>query len=104
MNNAQSLAIREGFFKTVHKYQPQIIILQETKFYQIGTLKIQGYQVFETVRSVKSGGGLLTAALFILEPVLITSDADNYVMTIQIINGYGPQEDKNQMTVMNFWN
>ena len=104
---------RESFFKLVNNFQPSIITLQETKFYQVGTVKLHGYQVFETVREGRNGGGLLTAALFSLEPMLITSDVENDIMTtqiniasfkIRIINGYGPQEDDDDTIIMNFWN
>ena len=104
---------RESFFQLVNKFQPSIITLQETKLCRVGTLKLQGYQVFETTREERNGGGLLTAALLSLEPVLITSDVENEILTIQIsvtshkiriINGYGPQEDENKSKIVNFWN
>ena len=78
-----------------------------------GSLKIPGYQIFECTRpESKSGGGLLTAALNNLDPLLITKDKETEILVIQvnvngnnirIINGYGCQEDDDQCEILNFW-
>ena len=79
----------------------------------MGSLKIPGYQVFEKTRNTKGGGGLLTAVDEDLEPVLIstgTEEAETLTVEtkvgdkrVRIINGYGPQEDDDKQTILNFW-
>lgn len=103
---------RESFFRLINKYRPSIITVQESKLSKPGLIKIPGYQTFERIRKSKKGGGLLTAAVEDLNPVLIGSSDDTEVLTIQvdvgikkirIINGYGPQEDDDIKDILNFW-
>ena len=91
---------------------PSCVTLQETKLRQTNLIKIEGYKVFETVRT-GLGGGLLTAVIEELEPVLISEgedDAEILVVqikvgnqSIRIINCYGPQEDEDSAVKINFW-
>ena len=104
---------RESLYSVINLMSPSVMTVQETKFSKPGMLKIPGYQVFEKVRKMKKGGGLLTAADEDLNPVLIsTGEEDNEIITIEvninehrirIINGYGPQEDEDSQRVLCFW-
>ena len=60
-----SLKANVEFFK-----RPSCITIQETKLRQSNVIKIDGYKVFEKMRT-GFGGGLLTAVIEELEPVLI---------------------------------
>ena len=103
----------ESFYSSINNFQPSVITIQETKFSKAGRIKIPGYQIFERVRTNKKGGGLLTAAVDNINPVLISIGKDeNEIMTIQvdigchrirIINAYGPQEDHSTQKVLGFW-
>ena len=62
-----------------------MITIQESKLRKPGLLKIPGYQVFEKTKTSKSGGGLLTAAVEDLNPVLVsTGSIEIEVLTIQV--------------------
>ena len=88
-------------------------MIQETMFSYYGLLKIPGYQIFENLRDPgKGGGGLLTAVLCSLDPVLIASHDDVEILVVQIeinkvkirlINAYGPQEDEEPNKTLLFW-
>ena len=91
---------------------PSAVTIQETKHRNHGTIKLNGYQIFELLRE-GFGGGLLTAVRHELEPVLINQCEDAEVMVVQvkvgsksirIFNAYGPQEnDVLSQTKLNFW-
>ena len=90
-------------------FKPSCITIQETKL-RTKKFEIPGYQVFLKNRP-GLGGGLLTAIEENLAPVLVSSP-DSEILVVQtnvegkeirIINGYGPQEDDDSQTVLNFW-
>ena len=81
--------------------RPTCINIQETKMRFKGIIRLEGYQIFENVRS-GFGGGLLTAVSQDLSPVLVYSGSDDIELMvvqgkigdndIRIFNCYGPQE------------
>ena len=81
--------------------KPTCINIQETKMRFKGIIRLEGYQIFENVRS-GFGGGLLTAVSQDISPVLVYSRTDEIEMMvvqgkigeqkIRIFNCYGPQE------------
>ena len=75
---------RESLFSLINQLRPSIITIQETKFMFYGSLKIPGYEIFENLRKDNMGGGLLTAALVDLNPVVITDNEgiDNLVIQV----------------------
>ena len=87
-------------------------MLQETKLYRKGQIKIANFQVFEKLCAQNCGGGLLTAAHEQLQPCLIESDNDNpnlFVVeckignsTVHLINGNEPQEDDQMCEKLDF--
>ena len=90
-------------------------MLQETKLYKKGQIKMDNYCVFETVRGVSEGGGLLTMVHENFEPVLIpNTDHKNSVnilvveanlgkSRIRYINAYGVQENCTISDKMDFY-
>ena len=90
-------------------------MLQETKLYKKGQIKMDNYCVFETVRGVSEGGGLLTMVHENFEPVLIpNTDHKNSVnilvveanlgkSRIRYINAYGVQENCTIRDKMDFY-
>ena len=75
--------------------------LQETKVHRKGLIKIPNFEIFETVRGLKLGGSILTGVHKSMKPVLINSDDELEILTVQaqlgqfscrFINAYGPRE------------
>ena len=104
----------ESLKEAISKFKPSIVTLQETKVKKSGTIKLNGYQIFEKTRTLGGGGGLVTAVDLNLNPVLITvgQEEDAEILTVQakvgnhdirIINAYGPQEDDGNNEVYKFW-
>ena len=91
--------------------KPSCITIQETKLRTTGSVKLSGYQVFQLNR-IGFGGGLLTAVVDDLHPVLIDADDENEILVtqvrvagkdIRIFNAYGPQEHNTDESLP-FWN
>ena len=101
-----SLRAAIAFFET-----PSCITIQESKLRQANLVKLDGYVIFEKNRE-GLGGGLLTAVVRDLEPVLISDGGEeNEILVVQanvgkhkirIINAYGPQEDEAEKS-LSFW-
>ena len=114
-NNSNGLKAKIKSLKAniEHFQRPSCITIQETKLRQRNIIKIEGYKVFEKQRT-GFGGGLLTAVLNDLHPVLVgDGDDDNEVLVIQVqvgkysvrvFNCYGPQEDEDYQKKVIFWN
>ena len=113
-NNSNGLKAKMNSLKANVEYfeRPSCITLQETKLRQSNVIKIDGYKVFEKMRN-GFGGGLLTAVIDELEPVLISNgDEETEILVVQvrvgdqnvrIINSYGPQEDEEIGRKLSFW-
>ena len=103
----KSLKANIEFFK-----KPSCVTIQETKLRQGNLIKIEGYKIFEKNRT-GFGGGVLTAIIEELEPVLISDgDEDNEILVVQakvgkenirVINAYAPQEDDDLQNIISFW-
>ena len=92
---------------------PAILTLQETKFQVAGRHKIDGYIVYEHLRSEKTaGGGILMAIVKDLNPALVrdggvdvealTVDINVKKMQISCTTAYGPQEKDSKIKKDNF--
>ena len=110
----------ESLSNNVQFFKPSCINLQETKLRFPGTVKIDGYEVFENVRT-GLGGGLLTAVDINANPVLISTGSEYCEAiivqvkvgskNIRIFNCYGPQEpgqaqrpiDEQKILINMFW-
>ena len=112
-SNAGGLNLkRESLFNIINKHRPSIVSIQETKFTRYDSLKIPGYEVYECLRKEKTGGGILTAVLNSLDSAIVTRDELSEILVIQVnikglsirvLNAYGPQEDADSLTTVNFW-
>ena len=115
-NNCNGLKNKVESLKVlIYKFTPSIVTLQETMLKSKSLISLPGYEIFESLRCNKGGGGLLTAIDANLNPVL-TSSFDNddniEILTVQletgshkirVINAYGPQEDDGQEVITKFW-
>ena len=114
-NNVNGLKAKMSSLKAniEHFQRPSCITIQETKLRQSNSIKLNGYRIFEKNRS-GFGGGILTAVVGELEPVLISDcDGENEILVVQVkvgilnirvINSYGPQEDEDWQRKLLFWN
>ena len=115
-SNANGITNKQDSLKhTISTLKPSIVTLQETKARKLGSVKLQGYQIFEKLRTGIAGGGLLTAVDENLAPVLISTgkEDESEILTVQvkagqhdirIINAYGPQEDDgSKQEIYKFW-
>ena len=55
----------------------RVIMLQETKLYKKGKIRLGGFVIFEKRRKFKGGGGLMTAIRENLKPILVEDDDDD---------------------------
>ena len=113
-NNSNGLKAKISSLRANIEYfeTPSCITIQETKLRQNNIIKLKGYKVFEKQRK-GLGGGILTAVLDELNPVLISDGDENEILVVQakvgnqnvrVFNCYGPQEDENFQTKVDFWN
>ena len=96
--------------------KPSIICLQETRLRSKGKFKSENtnlYNIYETVRSNRGGGGLATLIKPELGPAWISEGDDEVEIlvvqvhigdsAIRVINAYGPQETDSQEKKAMFW-
>ena len=104
----------ESLLSNISTFKPTILTIQETKLSRRSLVKLKGYQIFETPRAGKIGGGLLTAIDENLDSVEIMAHEDTLydILTIQfkirdlqvrVINAHGPQEDESAVDILQFW-
>ena len=103
--------------KIVNDLNLSFFALQETHAKKEGSIKFmnsQNYQIYEQIRTGKSGGGLALGICKSLDPFWIR-DGGNEVeamtikasfkrLDIRIVNGYGPQEYDCELKKSLFWN
>ena len=93
---------------------PAILTLQETKFKMAGNHKLDGYIIYEHLRTEKtSGGGVFMAVVQELNPALVrdggtniealTVDINVKKMQIPCTTAYGPQENDPKPKKELFW-
>ena len=101
--NAAGLKNKVQSFKNELKHlNCGIFTIQETHFRKKGTLKIEGFDIFESIRN-KQKGGTMIGVHKALNPVLIEQYEGDFELLvveieiakeqIRIISGYGPQEN-----------
>ena len=68
------LSKKESFLNLIKNENPSCFMVQETKLKSTGQLKVKGYQLFESIRKNRNGGGLLIGVSNEIkcEPVLIS--------------------------------
>ena len=98
-----------SFSKVLNDLQISVFCLQETHLTKEGQIKFENsgnYQIYEKLRSTKSGGGLAVGVLNDLNPVWLGEGEDNVKaisiqisvkgLNVRIVNAYGPQEYDDQ--------
>ena len=70
---------KESVDLVIDDMKPSAVMLQETKLYHKGQVKVEGYDSFESLRNPNEGGGLLTLVHQKLNPVLIPIESDSKV-------------------------
>ena len=102
-NSAGLLNKKESFFRNISLFDPSVYFIQESKVPRKGKVKHSDYVIFERVRKIGGGGGLLTAVHKNLNPVSVGDECEEEVLVVQadildkkvrFINAYGPQEDE----------
>ena len=78
-----------------------VFTIQETHFKKKGKLKVENFEIFESIRK-KEKGGTVVGAHKSLNPFLISEKDESFELitieiniggkSIRIISGYGPQE------------
>ena len=115
--NADGITAKKASLTNLLKNEkPTVFMIQETKLKTVGKLKINGFQIFETVRTNPNGGGGLALGIsneVDCEPILITNGDDETEMIvveaningmpIRFFNGYGPQENTSESKAQEFY-
>ena len=112
-NNVAGLKKKIDSFKLeVKELKAAVFTLQETHFAKKGKLKMEEYEIFESIRK-KEKGGTLIGAHKALNPMLIQEYSEEFELLvveinvknkeIRIISGYGPQESWNEVDRMPFF-
>ena len=95
-----------SFYKVVSDLKPSVFFIKETKFQDIGKLKLQNYIIYEFVRQNRDGGGGLALGCDKdLNPAWVREGDDQVEaisveiclknMKIRCCNAYGCQENEN---------
>ena len=96
----------------ISKFSPGVIFIQESKLKRKGLIKADNFVMFEQLRKTSGGGGLLTAVHRNLSPVSVSDDKENILVVqakigtkdVRLINAYGPQENSNEESTIEFFN
>jgi hypothetical protein len=115
-NVAGLMGKKDSFFSLINKFKPGVSMLQETKLYRKGQIKVENYNIFENLRGQAEGGGLLTMVHENFEPVLIprkeSSKMQENILVVEAnlgksriryINAYGVQENAPGSEKMEFY-
>ena len=105
-NAAGLLNKKSSFLRNILIFKPAAYLIQETKVNRKNQLLVDDYVIFEHVRKVNAGGGVLTAVHKALDPISIGDeiDGEEFVVVeatlgdkkLRLINGYAPQETETE--------
>ena len=99
----------------LHAENPHVMMIQETKVSRRNQIKVDDYDIFECVRSNKTGGGLMIGINKDIQTVPVdVSPHDDEVeilvvelelkeITLRFLTGYGPQEDDTEDKIIRFY-
>ena len=114
VNSAGLKSKLNTFRKVLKELQPSVFFVQESKYKEEGKLKIDNFEIFESVRKSRDGGGLVLGCLRELEPVLVSKgDEEVEAMSVEIsvkqmrircCVAYGCQENSLLDKKVKFWN
>ena len=101
------------FKKVISELKPSAFFLQETKYKEVGKLKLKNYIIFEKVRNDRDGGGLAFGCIPELTPVFVREGEDSVeALSVQIFVkqlkirccvAYGCQETESNDKKEAFW-
>ena len=92
---------KDSLINLIQTERPAVFMIQETKMKQKKQINIEGYELFEEVRSGRGGGGLLIGIDNTIDvvPVVITQEDEILAiemelksMKLRVATAYGPQE------------
>ena len=99
--------------KLIRESKATIVTMQETKCYQYGQLKFDGFYTYEHLRSNREGGGVALVALKELNPSFVNDGGENVEairvdislkdMSVCVISAYGPLENAEAAKKNQFW-
>ena len=102
-----------SFRKVLTSLLPSVFFIEETKYKDVGKLKVENYVIFELTRKNKDGGGLALGCSKDLQPVLLREGDDNVEalsveifvkdMRIRCCIAYGCQENETVERKDAFW-
>ena len=106
---------RDSFTNILQSEKPHVFMVQETKMKRLNQWTIDGYELYEKVRKIKGGGGIMIGMdkNFDITPVVV-SDHDEDVeilvievafkcITVRFLTAYGPQEDAPEDVINKFY-
>ena len=101
------------FKKVLRELQPSVFFVEETKYKDVGKLKLPNYEVFELVRQGRDGGGLALGCQRELQPAWVREGDDQVEalsvdifvknMKIRCCVAYGCQENELLERKEAFW-
>ena len=107
---------KDSLYNLLHNEKPSIFTIQETKLKRKMQINSPSYEIFESLRENRSGGGLMIGIdknLSLKKPVIIfqgEKDVEILVveiilstMSLRIMTAYGPQEDSSPDTINEFY-
>ena len=71
VNSAGLRPKMKTFKKVIKELKPAVFFVQETKYKDTGKIKIDNYDIFESVRKNRDGGGLALGCLKELQPAWV---------------------------------
>ena len=106
---------KESLNSILSTEKPQVFMLQETKCGKPNQISIEGYELYESPRKGKGGGGILIGMRKDLEntPVIVSKHDDGIEimvmevafgsMVIRFLTAYGPQEGDSEDIINKFY-
>ena len=112
--NASDMRYKESDLKDKVKFfNSSIFAIQETHYKRKGKFKLQGYQIFESIRKNKDSGGSMLGIHVGLQPVLVSEYNEQFELLVveiiagnqstRVMTGYGPQENWDDRDRMPFY-
>ena len=73
----------ESFYRNISLFKPGVFFIQETKARQKNKVKLDEYVIFEHIRNLSAGGGLLTAVHKSLKPVSVNNEESEEILVVE---------------------
>ena len=73
----------ESFYRNISLFKPGVFFIQESKARQKNKIKLNDYVIFEQIRNLSGGGGLLTAVHKSMKPVSVGNDDCEEILVVE---------------------